>query len=159
VISITLPSLRERPEDIPALAEHFTRRHAKNCNREVFGISEDAMACLVQYDWPGNVRELENALERAVVIGSSDRILADDLPDTVLESAKCEGRAPARYHDAIRNLKRQMILSALEQAGGSITEAAKVLGVHANYLHRLMRNLELRQSAKGTPQSNAVRRA
>jgi len=52
-----------------------------------------------------------------------------------------------------------MILSALEQAGGSITEAAKVLGVHANYLHRLMRNLELRQSAKGTPQSNAVRRA
>ena len=148
VISIALPSLRERPEDIPTLAEHFALRHAKNCNRDVLGISEDAMACLTQYDWPGNVRELENALERAVVIGSSDRILAEDLPDTVLESAKCVCSTTARYHDAIRNLKKQMILSALEQAGGNITEAAKLLGVHANYLHRLMRNLELRATLK-----------
>jgi transcriptional regulator with PAS, ATPase and Fis domain len=148
VISIALPSLRERPEDIPVLAEHFALRHAKNCNRSLAGISADAMAYLRQYDWPGNVRELENALERAVVIGSSDKILAEDLPETVLESAKSPGSASAGYHDAIRNLKKQMILSALEQAGGNITEAAKALGVHANYLHRLMRNLELRPTLK-----------
>ena len=148
VISITLPSLREHSEDIPALARHFSAVHAKNCGRNMKRISEEALACLMQYEWPGNVRELENAMERAVVVGSSDTILAEDLPETVLESAKCGGSAPARYHEAIRNLKKQLILGALEQAGGSITEAARVLGVHANYLHRLMRNLELRTSMK-----------
>ena len=148
VISIALPGLREHPEDIPALAEHFAARHAKNCNRTVSGISDEAMACLTQYDWPGNIRELENALERAVVIGSSDKILVEDLPETLLESAKSGGNAPAKYHQAIRNLKKQMILTALDQSTGNITEAAKLLGVHANYLHRLMRNLELRPPIK-----------
>jgi len=148
VISIALPSLREHPEDIPALAEHFAARHAKNCNRSVLGISDEAMACLAQYDWPGNIRELENALERAVVIGSSDKILAEDLPETLLESAESGGNTPAKYHEAIRNLKKQMILTALDQSTGNITEAAKLLGVHANYLHRLMRNLELRPPIK-----------
>jgi two-component system, NtrC family, response regulator HydG len=148
VISIALPGLREHPEDIPALAEHFAARHAKNCNRSVSGISDEAMACLTQYDWPGNVRELENALERAVVIGSSDEILAEDLPETLVESAKSGGSAPAKYHDAIRNLKKQMILCALDQAAGNVTEASKLLGVHANYLHRLMRNFELRPPIK-----------
>jgi DNA-binding NtrC family response regulator len=87
-------------------------------------------------------------MERAVVVGSSDTILAEDLPETVLESAKCGGIAPAKYHEAIRSLKKQLILGALEQASGNITEAAKLLGVHANYLHRLMRNLELRTTMK-----------
>jgi transcriptional regulator with PAS, ATPase and Fis domain len=148
VISITLPALREHPEDIPALAEHFSALHAKNCSRNIKGISDEALACLAQYDWPGNMRELGNAMERAVVVGSADRILADDLPEIVLESAKGGGCAPAKYHDAIRNLKKQLILGALEQAAGNITEAAKLLGVHANYLHRLMRNLELRPAMK-----------
>ena len=148
VIAITIPALREHPEDIPALAEHFSVRHARNCNRNVSGISEEALTCLTQYDWPGNIRELENAMERAVVIGSSDRILAEDLPETILESAKDGGDAPAKYHDAIRNLKKQLILGALDQGAGSVTEAAKLLGVHANYLHRLMRNLALRPTMR-----------
>lgn len=148
VISTTLPALRERPEDIPALAEHFVARYARKCNREVTGISKAALDCLTQYDWPGNIRELENAMERAVVIGSSEKILPEDLPDTVLESAKGSEAAPAKYHQAIRNLKKQLILNALDQAGGHITEAAKLLGVHANYLHRLMRNLDLRSAMK-----------
>jgi DNA-binding NtrC family response regulator len=70
------------------------------------------------------------------------------LPETLLESATSEAPSPARYHDAIRNLKKQMILAALDQSAGNITEAAKLLGVHANYLHRLMRNLELRPPIK-----------
>ena len=86
VISITLPALREHPEDIPALAEHFAARYAEKCNREVKGISEPARACLMRYDWPGNIRELENAMERAVVVGSSEWILPEDLPETVLET-------------------------------------------------------------------------
>jgi transcriptional regulator with GAF, ATPase, and Fis domain len=148
VISLALPGLREHPEDIPLLAQHFSAQHAKNCNRSIQGISPEALACLTQYDWPGNIRELENAMERAVVVGSSDTILAEDLPETVLESAKGEACTAAKYHDAIRNLKKQLILNALEQSNGNITEAAKLLGVHANYLHRLMRNLELRTSLK-----------
>ena len=149
VISLTLPSLRERPEDVPELAEYFAARYAKKCNRNVSGISAEALACLRQYDWPGNIRELENAMERAVVIGSSEKILAEDLPESLQESAEGSGACgPAKYHEAIRNLKKQMILSALERAGGNMTEAAKVLGVHANYLHRLMTNLELRGKMK-----------
>jgi Nif-specific regulatory protein len=148
VISISIPALRDHSEDIPALAEHFSARHARNCNRNVMGISDEALACLAQYDWPGNIRELENAMERAVVIGSSDKILAEDLPETVLESAKGGGVAPAKYHDSIRNLKKQLILGALDQGAGNVTEAAKILGVHANYLHRLMRNFALRPSMR-----------
>jgi DNA-binding NtrC family response regulator len=134
------------------LAEHFLARHARSCSRHVTGISEQAMTCITQYDWPGNVRELENAMERAVVIGSSDKILAEDLPDAVADTASLTAAASpaAKYHDAIVNLKKQMILTALDQSNGSITEAAKTLGVHANYLHRLMRNLELRSAQKKT---------
>jgi transcriptional regulator with GAF, ATPase, and Fis domain len=148
VISIRLPSLAEHAEDIPSLAEHFAARHARDCNRKVTGISREALACLAQYDWPGNVRELANAMERAVVVGSSETILAEDLPDIVHESAKPSGSSSDRYHDAIRNLKKQLIVSALEQSAGNVTEGAKLLGVHANYLHRLMRNFELRPSLK-----------
>jgi transcriptional regulator with GAF, ATPase, and Fis domain len=150
VISLTLPALRERPEDIRELAEHFAARYAKKCNRNVMGISTEAQACLRQYDWPGNIRELENAMERAVVIGTSEMILPEDLPESLQEGASEEESEPAKYHEAIRKLKKQMILSALEQAGGNMTEAAKLLGVHANYLHRLMRNLELRPKKKQT---------
>jgi transcriptional regulator with GAF, ATPase, and Fis domain len=148
VISLALPGLREHPEDIPALAHHFSTLHAKNCNRNINGISPEALTCLTQYDWPGNIRELENAMERAVVVGSSDTILAEDLPETVLESAKGGVSTSAKYHEAIHGLKKQLIVNALEQSGGNVTEAAKQLGVHANYLHRLMRNLELRPALK-----------
>lgn len=148
VISLTLPPLRTRAEDILALAEHFVVRYAKKCKRSVKGISEEARRCLLQYSWPGNVRELENAMERAVVIGSSEMVLAEDLPDALLDGSSGVESLPAQYHDAIRETKKSLILNALEQSGGSITEAAKILGVHSNYLHRLISNLELRPALK-----------
>jgi len=148
VISITMPALREHAEDIPALAEHFAARYAEKCNREVRGISEPARACLMQYDWPGNIRELENAMERAVVVGYSEWILPEDLPETLVETGAASGPAPAKYHEAIRQRKKELILNALEQVGGNITEAAKLLGVHGNYLHRLMRNLDVRTALR-----------
>jgi transcriptional regulator with GAF, ATPase, and Fis domain len=149
VISLVLPPLREHAEDISVLAEYFAGRYAKRCNRVLKGISQAARACLQGYAWPGNVRELENAMERAVVIGSSDLILPEDLPDTLLEtSSPGSSETPGKYHEAIRNLKKQLILSALEQAGGSFTQAAKLLGVHSNYLHRLINNLDLRVALK-----------
>ena len=149
VIALVLPPLREHAEDIPVLAEYFAARYAKRCNRVVKGISPAARASLQGYEWPGNVRELENAMERAVVIGSSDMILPEDLPEPLLEtSSPGTAETPAKYHDAIRNLKKQMIMGALEQADGSFTQAAKILGVHANYLHRLINNLDLRMALK-----------
>lgn len=148
VISITLPALREHPEDILVLASYFAARYAKKLGRVVKGISDSARTCLMQYDWPGNVRELENAMERAVVIGSSDMILPEDLPEALLDRADCTGTVSSKYHDAVRNLKKQLILNSLEQSGGSFTEAAKLLGLHPNYLHRLIRNLDLRVSLK-----------
>jgi transcriptional regulator with GAF, ATPase, and Fis domain len=149
VISLVLPPLREHAEDIPVLAEYFAARYAKRCNRVVKGISPAARASLQGYEWPGNVRELENAMERAVVIGSSDMILPEDLPEPVLEtSSPGTSETPTKYHDAIRNLKKQLIMGALDQADGSFTQAAKILGVHANYLHRLINNLDLRLALK-----------
>ncbi len=152
VISFALPALREHAEDIPLLAEYFAAGHAKKCNRVIKGISPEARCSLMQYDWPGNIRELENAMERAVVIGSSDFILPEDLPEAFLESVPSPD-AFGNYHEAVRNLKRQLILSAFEQAGGSVTEAAKLLGVNSNYLHRLIRNLDLRVALKKSVQA------
>ena len=140
--------LREHAEDIQPLAEYFVSRYSQKCSRSVKGISPGARACLMQYDWPGNIRELENAIERAVVIGASDFILPEDLPETLMEAASSSAAAPAKYHDAIRSLKKQLILGAFEQSGGSFTETAKLLGVHPNYLHRLIRNLDLRLALK-----------
>jgi Nif-specific regulatory protein len=148
VISLTLPPLREHPEDIPLLAEHFAARYAKRCNREIQGISAEARACLAQYDWPGNIRELENAMERAVVVGASSFILPEDLPETLLEGPPVSSAASAGYHDALRDLKKQLIVTAFEQAGGNVTEAARLLGLNPNYLHRLIRNLDLRLARK-----------
>jgi transcriptional regulator with GAF, ATPase, and Fis domain len=144
VVSLTMPPLRDRREDIPLLASHFVVKHSKRAKRRLAGISREALACLKAHDWPGNVRDLENAIEHAVVLGSTDLILAEDLPETVLESMT-PGEVPVgRFHGTIRNEKMRVILAALDQAGGSFTDAAKLLGIHPNYLHRLVRNLNLR---------------
>jgi Nif-specific regulatory protein len=144
VVSVTMPPLRDRREDIPLLASFFVARHGKKARRRVTGLSREALACLQAYDWPGNVRDLENAIERAVVLGSTDLILAEDLPEAVLESSPTGTRPIGGYHESIRNEKIRAITGALDQAGGSFTEAAKLLGIHPNYLHRLVRNLNLR---------------
>ena len=144
VVQITMPPVRERREDIPLLASYFAAKYAKACKRTVNGISPAARRLLQSYDWPGNVREIENAIERAVVLGSGDVIETDDLPERILESANT-GKLPiAKYYEAIKHAKRELILNALEQAKGNYTEAAGALGVHPNNLHRLIRTLDLK---------------
>jgi Nif-specific regulatory protein len=148
VVNLEMPPLRERQDDIPLLANYFAAKYADKCNRRIIGVSPEAQARLVTYDWPGNVRELENAIERAVVLGTTDRILPEDLPEAVLESEARTAEPATKYHEAVAQTKKQIILSAIEQAKGSYTEAAKLLGVHPNYLHRLTRNLNLKQLKK-----------
>jgi transcriptional regulator with GAF, ATPase, and Fis domain len=149
VVSITMPALRERREDIPLLARYFITKHAQRCKIKPRAMSEEARKCLMTYDWPGNVRELENAIERALVLGSSETILPEDLPESVLERATPSSIGSAKYHSALQETKKRLILSALEEAKGSYTEAARVLGLHPNYLHRLIRNLDLRSELRG----------
>jgi transcriptional regulator with PAS, ATPase and Fis domain len=148
VISINLPPLRERREDIEPLARHFMGALLRKMKKDVRGIEDEALRILVQYDWPGNVRELENAIERAVVLGSTDYILAEDLPESVLDHESSSGAPATKYHEAVAQTKREIILKAMDQAQGSYTEAAKLLGVHPNYLHRLIRNLNLKDELK-----------
>ena len=148
VVSLEMPPLRNRPEDIPLLSNYFAAKYGKKCNRRVMGIAPQAQARLVGYDWPGNVRELENAIERAVVLGTTERILPEDLPESILESASIVSEPATKYHEAVTQTKKQIILSAMAQANGSFTEAAKILGVHPNYLHRLIRNLNLKDQVK-----------
>jgi transcriptional regulator with GAF, ATPase, and Fis domain len=145
VLKITMPALRDRREDIPMLARHFVQKHAKRCKVKPRPISREALACMVNYDWPGNVRELENAIERALVLASSDVILPEDLPESLLERTPLPEMAEASYHAAVKELKKRLILDAVEQTQGSYADAARILGVHPNYLHRLIRNLELKE--------------
>ncbi len=149
VVSFEMPPLRTRREDIPSLATYFVEKYSAKFNRKVAGLSVEAGACLMSYDWPGNIRELENAIERAVVLGSTAMILPEDLPEMVVEAERPPSAAPiARYHEAVKDAKKQLILKAVEGAGGSYTDAAKSLGVHPNYLHRLIRNLNLKTTLK-----------
>jgi DNA-binding NtrC family response regulator len=120
------------------------QKYAKRCKVKLKPVSREAMACLVNYDWPGNVRELENAIERALVLGASDTVLPEDLPESVLEQAPGPEMTEAKYHSSVKELKKQLILDAVEQTRGNYVEAARVLGVHPNYLHRLIRNLNLK---------------
>ena len=144
VVSLQMPALRERREDIPLLAAFFAAQHGEKVKRRVAGISPEARACLMRYDWPGNVRELENAIERAVVLGSTEVILAEDLPDSILEETAASGQPVNALAEGIREAKKALIEKAIEQANGNYTEAAKILGVHANHLFRLIRTLNLK---------------
>ena len=94
--------------------------------------------------WPGNVRELENAIERALVLGGRNVILSDDLPDSIVESGSSAPAEGAKFHQRIQQIKTQLVRDALAQAGDNYTEAARLLGLHPNNLHRLTRNLGLR---------------
>ena len=148
VVSMVIPPLRERPDDIPLLAIYFVAKYAEKCKRALKGISQEARALLMSYSWPGNVRELENAIEHAMVLGLTDEILPDDLPAALLEVQPVE-RSAVKYHDRINQLKKQLIIDAVAQTKGNYTEAANLLGLHPNYLHRLIRNLNIKGELKG----------
>ena len=148
VVSLEMPPLRDRREDIMLLANYFVDKYGARCNRKLKGFSKETRNFLTAYDWPGNVRELENTIERAIVLGTTDWILPEDLPEAVLETkVMIEGSVPS-YHQALIQHKKQIILRAMEQAKNNHAEAARLLGVHPNYLHRLMTNLNLSSAAK-----------
>jgi two-component system, NtrC family, response regulator HydG len=146
VIPVTLPPLRERPEDVQLLASHFAAKFSQQLGRRTAGFTPEARACLLRYGWPGNVRELANAIERALVLGDGELIRPEDLPETVLEAGPAVSAGPVgTYHDSVNAFKRRLILDALAQAGGNVTRAAERLDLNPTYLHRLMRNFDLKE--------------
>ena len=148
VVSLTTPSLRERREDIPLLALNFIAKVSEKYHAPVKTLSTDALTLLMEYDWPGNVRELENAIERAVVLGTSEEIGVEDLPAALREPTHGEA-ADADFQGAVKENKKQLVLQAMEKANGYYVDAAKILGLHPNSLLRLIRTLGLRSVANG----------
>jgi Nif-specific regulatory protein len=146
VVTLRTPPLRERKEDVAVLARHFLRHFGEQCKRPGLRLSPEALRCLEAYDWPGNVRELENAIEHAVVLGDSGMVLPSDLPESVWETAP-PGQLGA-FQSTVSDAKRESILRAYQQASGDYKGAAKLLGLHPNYLLRLVRNLGLREALK-----------
>ncbi|HSR49400.1 MAG TPA: sigma 54-interacting transcriptional regulator [Acidobacteriota bacterium] len=148
VVSFAVPPLRERIEDIPQLATHFAVKHGAKSNRRVLGVSPEGEECLINYPWPGNVRELENAIERAVVMGSEEFIQPEDLPEHILETGTARGGYSPRYHEAIKQFRKDVLLKALRRSAGNFTKAAQSLGIHPNYLHRMVTQLDLRDEVE-----------
>jgi len=149
VVSLEMPPLRERREDVAPLANWFLQRHRDKARRHVSGFSPEVVEALSTYEWPGNVRELENAVEHAVILGLEESILLDDLPDAVagrFASSASSGRpSRLRFRDAIERTKMDMITAALTASGGNHAAAARQLGLHPNYLHRLIRTFKIRR--------------
>jgi Nif-specific regulatory protein len=143
VVSVTIPPLRERREDIPVLAKFFVDWYAKDLKRPRLAIHPKAVEALRQYDWPGNVRELANVIERAVVLASEDEISVDDL---TLDAAEADGRSTDTlmllpFHESVEHFKRIRLQEAIAKAGGSKTKAAKALQLQATYLSRLCKQM------------------
>ncbi len=149
VVALRVPPLRERPEDVLPLARYFLDRAGARCRRPVAGISPEAERHLVAYAWPGNVRELENAIERAVVLGQSEELLPEDLPETILGPAAAAVAAPGALQTSVIRTKRELILAAWRESGGDHNQAAARLKIHPNSLRRLIRMLYLRESLPG----------
>lgn len=141
VVSLLLPPLRERKEDIPLLAEHFLSKYASQSRREISHISPEAMALLCEHDWPGNVRELEHVIERAVALTANPVLLPEDLPPKLRREAGTE--VPEGRPLTLKELERQHIQRVLRVAGGNKKLAADLLGIHRRTLYRLAKRYRI----------------
>ncbi|MDH3627695.1 MAG: sigma-54 dependent transcriptional regulator [Acidobacteriota bacterium] len=141
VIPVHLPSLREHPEDIPVLAQHFVREYTEQLGRGPEGFDDETLDLLVHYSWPGNVRELQNMIERLVVLNSGSKIESSTVPESVRQAATEAGRKTAP--GTLKQLERERIEIALREAGGNKKLAARKLGIHRSTLYAKMRRYGL----------------
>jgi two-component system response regulator AtoC len=163
VVPIRLPPLRERAGDIPLLVEHFLTKFNERLRKKVEGVEPDATEVLVQYPWPGNIRELENVIERAVLFCDTTRLHAADLPPDVrgipaianvplpeadLQAALAgEGGLKEHVKVAMSRLERELVSRALQQTGGNVTHAARLLKISRKGLQLKMKELGLREGS------------
>lgn len=145
VITIHLPSLRERRDDIPQLVEHFLK--TRQLGKHPWQVDAEAMGAIMRYDWPGNVRELANVLERAQILAEDSTITIDDLPENMLTLPPAATYSEASGDD-LRDLERRHIKNVLEQSKGNKVHAAKALGVSRRALYRLIEKYHLEECGK-----------
>ncbi|MCB0352395.1 MAG: sigma-54-dependent Fis family transcriptional regulator [Bdellovibrionales bacterium] len=159
VVSIHLPALKDRPEDIPVLIEHFMKKHNKRLGLSIQGVTPEALRCLMNYQWRGNIRELENCIERALVLTESSTVDVESLPNTVRYSDGEEGRSEEgaafvfddsnlsiKHHS--RELEIQLIRKALAKTDGNRTHAAKILEISHRALLYKLKEYELTELGK-----------
>jgi DNA-binding NtrC family response regulator len=150
VISVQLPPLRDRKEDIPLLVDHFLKKYSEENGRQGLGFSSDAMRVLMDYNWPGNVRELENAVERAVVLSSGQILGIEILPDQVTENEPETGFElhPVEFNgkslfEMLESFERRVILDMLAKTNGSQTEAAERFKIPLSTLNQKIKRLRI----------------
>jgi transcriptional regulator with PAS, ATPase and Fis domain len=143
VMEIHIPTLRERPEDIPLLVDYFVKRHNPELKKNYEGIEEEAVRVLMSLPWKGNVRELDNVIEHTMILAEGEWITVKDLPASIV--ASCQGNAAFTFNlkDALRQFEKQHILRTLEQAGQDRKEAAKLLDISLSSLYRKIEELEI----------------
>ena len=143
VVTIILPPLRERRQDIPPLIDHFLHKFAEKNGKTIQGFSREARDALLRYDYPGNVRELENLVERATVLTRDDVVGIGEMPLTIKEARPGAGDQ-TNLSAAVEGMERRMIVEALEAAGGIQTKAADNLGISERALRYKLRKYGLR---------------
>src|SRR2546421_499097 len=132
VLSVDVPPLRERHEDIPVLIDYFLKKHTRNTSRLVRGLTPETRRLLMSYSWPGNVRQLESAIERAILLCEGDLITVDDLPLEVRQEARPQAEGAFKLPPegiSFEDVERGLIVQAMEQTDYNITKAAKLLGL------------------------------
>jgi len=143
VISLRLPSLAERKEDIAALASHFLRKYSTENNKSITGITKEALRMLETYDWPGNVRELENVIERATLLEITSEITPESLPEKVRTSPD---NPPAVFDEDLKTLEevgKAYIIKVLEKTGGNKAKASDIHGINRTSLWRMIQRLKI----------------
>ncbi len=160
VVTLQLPPLRVRKEDLPLLVKAFVKQSAEENGKTVADLSSEAMAAIQRYDWPGNVRELRTAVEHGVVMATGAKITLRDLPPSVRAAGGLTGPALPRYAPPrelaldVHANEEALILQALDSTGGNVTHAAKKLGISRRTLHRKLN--QLRKPAPPTTSTDAT---
>ena len=136
VITVELPPLRRRAEDIPLLVKHFLDLYSNESARGALSICEDALDLLARYSWPGNIRELRNCIERMSVLSRNEVLQVEDVPLNIRDESSFNAVLSNRYDLSIDNHEKTLIIKALEETGGNKTKAADKLGISRRTLHR-----------------------
>jgi two-component system response regulator HydG len=142
VITIDIPPLRDRKEDIPLLVSHFLKIYQEKNNKAIDGISEDVLDILTDYAWPGNVRELKNVIERAVVLTQGRVISQDDLPENIFKNRSEDRKLTIPFGMPLREIEKKLIIETLKRTKGDKEITAKLLGITPRTIYRKMNSLE-----------------
>jgi transcriptional regulator with PAS, ATPase and Fis domain len=148
VVTIMVPPLRERLQDISLLAQHFLRKYALASGKPVTGFARETLTLLTGYGWPGNVRELEHAIERAIALSTSEFLLPDDLPPELREEPTREPRLLATRM-TLEEMKRWYVTKVLDEVGGNKLRAAEILGIDRRTLYRILERQPSEEEAEG----------